>query len=110
LADDDLQRRLASNEAVYRQVNEGIERGQWPGEEGAPVGFRCECARLGCNLLLELTLAEYKHVRSAPRRFVMISGHELPALEVVIERRPGYVIVEKQDEAGEHAVESDPRS
>jgi hypothetical protein len=110
LADDDLQQRLASNEAVYRQVNEGIERGQWPGEEAAPVGFRCECARLGCNLLLELTLAEYEHVRSAPRRFVMISGHELPAFEVVIERRPGYVIVEKQDEAGEHAVESDPRS
>jgi hypothetical protein len=110
LADDDLQRRLASNEAVFRQVNEGIERGQWPGEEGAPVGFRCECARLGCNLLLELTLAEYEHVRSAPRRFVMIGGHELPGVEAVVERRPGYVIVEKQDEAGELAVESDPRS
>jgi hypothetical protein len=110
LADDDLQRRLASNEAVFRQVNEGIERGQWPGEEGAPVGFRCECARLGCNLLLELTLAEYEHVRSAPRCFVMIDGHELPGVEAVIERRPGYVIVEKQDEAGELAVESDPRS
>jgi hypothetical protein len=110
LADDDLERRLASNEAVFREVNEGIERGQWPGEAGAPVGFRCECARLGCNLLLELTLPEYEHVRSAPRHFVMIEGHELSDLEVVIERRPGYVIVEKQDEAGEHAVESDPRS
>jgi hypothetical protein len=110
LADEDLQRRLASNEAVFRRVNEGIERGQWPGEEGAPVGFRCECARLGCNLLLELTLADYEHVRSAPRRFVMIDGHELPAVEVVIERQPGYVIVEKQDEAGEHATETDPRS
>jgi hypothetical protein len=110
LPDDDLQRRLASNEAVFRQVNEGIERGQWPGEEGAPVGFRCECARLGCNLLLELTLAEYEHVRSAPRHFVMIGGHELPGVEAVVERGPGYVIVEKQDEAGELAVESDPRS
>jgi hypothetical protein len=110
LADEDVQRRLASNEAVFRQVNEGIERGQWPGEAGAPVGFRCECARLGCNLLLELTLAEYEHVRSASRRFVMIDGHELPTVEVVIERQPGYVIVEKQDEAAERAKESDPRS
>ena len=107
---DEIKQRLGANEAVLRQINEGIERGQWPGEEEAPVGFRCECARLGCNLLLDLTLAEYEHVRSAPRRFVMIDGHELPTVEVVIERQPGYVIVEKKDEAGEHAKESDPRS
>lgn len=98
------------NEAVFREVNEGIERGQWPGEDAAPVGFRCECARLGCNLLLELTLAEYERVRSNPRRFFMIGGHELPAVERVIERRPGYVIVEKYDEAGVRAGEEDPRS
>ncbi|MGI8507356.1 MAG: hypothetical protein ACR2MK_11255 [Solirubrobacteraceae bacterium] len=105
-----MQRRLAINEDVFRDVNEGIERGQWPGDGPAPVGFRCECARLGCNLLLELTLAEYERVRSNPRRFFMIGGHELPAVERVVERKPGYVIVEKRDEAGERASEEDPRS
>jgi hypothetical protein len=108
--DDELQRRLASNEAVFRRVNEGIERGQWPGEAGQPIGFRCECARLGCNLLLELTLVEYEHVRADPRHFIMVRGHELPAVETVVERKPGYVIVEKRDEAGEHADDTDPRS
>ncbi len=110
MADDEVQRRLAFNETVFRDVNEGIERGQWPGEEGKPVGFRCECARLGCNLLVELTLADYEHVRSDPRRFLMIPGHELPEVESVVERKPTYVIVEKRDEAGEQAEEEDPRS
>ncbi|HSC02218.1 MAG TPA: hypothetical protein VLC49_02835, partial [Solirubrobacteraceae bacterium] len=54
------QRRAAANEATIRDVNEGIERGQWPGEEDTPVGFRCECARLGCNQLVELTVREYE--------------------------------------------------
>jgi hypothetical protein len=107
---DALQRRLASNETVLREVNEGIERGQWPGEAGDPVRFRCECARLGCNLLLELTLEEYELVRRHPRRFLMIDGHEVPELEKVVERRPGYVVVQKLDEAGEKAEQTDPRS
>lgn len=111
--DTELQRRLASNEAAFRQVNEGIERGQWPGEGGAPVQFRCECARLGCNLLLELSLAEYQRVRAHPRRFLMIDGHQVPELEEVVQREPGYVVVEKLDQAGEKSEETeetDPRS
>ncbi|MDQ6836317.1 MAG: hypothetical protein M3016_09040 [Actinomycetota bacterium] len=108
--DDDLQRRLASNEAVFRRVNEGIERGQWPGDESRPVGFRCECARLGCNSLLELTVADYERVRAGSRRFVMVRGHELPDLETVVERINGHVVVEKRDEAGVHADGTDPRS
>jgi hypothetical protein len=108
--DDELQRRLVPTESVFREVNEGIERGQWPGEDGDLVRFRCECARLGCNLLLELTLTEYEHVRAHSRRFLMIDGHQVPELEEVVERRPGYVVVHKLDEAGEKAEESDPRS
>jgi hypothetical protein len=104
------ERRLAGNEVVFRDVNEGIVRGQWPGEPGAPVGFRCECARLGCNTLLGLTLAEYEHVRAGARRFVMLAGHEMPELERVIERLGQYVVVEKTGEAGDEASQHDPRS
>ena len=108
--DDELQRRLASNEAVFRMVNEGIERGQWPGDENQPVAFRCECARLGCNSLVELTPREYESVRVNARRFVMIAGHELPEVEDVIGRRNGYFVVEKRDEAGVLAEATDPRA
>jgi hypothetical protein len=107
--DDEQQRRLALNEALRRQVNEGIERGQWPGEEDQPVGFRCECSRMGCNSLLRLSVAEYERVRANPLRFVMIDGHEMSAVEVVVERTDGYVVAEKHSEAGEVARETDPR-
>ena len=72
---NELKRRLAGNESVFRSVNEGIKRGRWPGEDDEPIGFRCECARLGCNGLVMLTRAEYDYIRSDPRRFVMIAGH-----------------------------------
>ena len=103
------QHRAATNEAMIRDVNEGIERSQWPGDEDTPVGFRCECARLGCNRLVELTAREYAQVRSRPRRFVMVPGHERTGVETVVATRPGYVIVEKLDQAGQVAEQTDPR-
>lgn len=106
---EDVQRRLAGNEDMFRDVNEGIVRGQWPGDQASPIGFRCECARLGCNVLVALTLAEYERVRGSPRRFVIVDGHELPEVEVVVERCGHYSVVEKVGEAGETAAERDPR-
>jgi hypothetical protein len=103
------QRRAAANEATIRDVNEGIERGQWPGEEDSPVGFRCECARLGCNQLVELTVREYEEIREHPRRFVVVPGHEFAEVEKVVETRRGYLIVEKLDPAAEVAERTDPR-
>jgi hypothetical protein len=103
------QRRAAANEATMRDVNEGIERGQWPGEEDMPVGFRCECAQLGCNQLIELSVREYEGIRAHPRHFVVVPGHEDPDVESVVEARAGYLIVEKRDQAGEVAEARDPR-
>jgi len=107
---DELQERLAANESVFREINDGIERGQWPGEEDSPIGFRCECARLGCNELLELSVLEYEAVRANPRRFMVVAGHERLDAETVVERHPEYLVVEKLDQAGETADENDPRS
>ncbi len=108
--DHDIQERIAANEAVFREVNEGIARGQWPGEESAPIGFRCECARLGCNAMIELTLPEYERVRANPRQFVLVNGHELPEDERVVQDEVDYTVVEKLDAAGAAAESSDPRS
>ncbi len=101
--------RAGTNEAVFRQVNEGIERGQWPGEDDEPVSFRCECAQLGCTDLVTLTRNEYETVRANGRWFVMVGGHERPEVETVIARRPGYIVVEKRGEAAERAEATDPR-
>jgi hypothetical protein len=104
-----MRQRLAENEVLARKVNEAIERGVWPGEEHDPVHFRCECARRDCSQPIELTLAEYELVRENARRFVVATGHDMPELENVVERRENYVVVEKRGEAGRVAEASDPR-
>jgi hypothetical protein len=107
--DRPLADRIAENEALARRVNEAIERGQWPGEMDAPSAFRCECARLDCNRLIELTPREYERVRSDPRRFVVIAGHERPDFETILEATRDYLVVQKRGEAGAHAEATDPR-
>lgn len=107
--DEGLQRRLAFNEARLREVNEAIERGQWPGEEGERVGFRCECARLECDQVIELTVAEYERVRAHARRFVLVQGHQLPGEDTLVDSGSGWVVVEKRDRAGAVAEATDPR-
>jgi hypothetical protein len=101
--------RIAENEALARQVNEAIERGQWPGEDDAPSAFRCECARLDCNRLIDLTPREYEHVRADPRRFVVVEGHERRDFETVLDAKRDYLVVQKRGEAGARAEETDPR-
>ena len=108
--DDAQERRLAANEVVFREVNESILRGQWPGDDAEVVPFRCECSRLGCNLLVSLTVAEYEELRGHSRRFVLIDGHEIPEIERVVERQGGHVIVEKTNEAAKVARHNDPRA
>jgi hypothetical protein len=101
--------RIAHNENLFRQVNERIEAGQWPNEEGEPTAFRCECGSLRCNMLVELPLAEYERVRANPTHFVVLPGHEIPAVERVVERSAGHVVVEKIGESARVAEETDPR-
>ncbi len=107
--DDDAQGRIAANEALLREVNEAIERGQWPGQEYERVGFRCECARLGCDQVIDLTIREYERVRARPRRFFLAEGHELRAAESVVESGAGWAVVEKRERVGEVAQDTDPR-
>jgi len=104
------ERRLGANEALFRQVNESISRGRWPGEEQNEIAFRCECAELGCNALVSLTRAEYEDVRAHPRRFLVLPGHQQPEIESVIATRVGYVVVQKREEAGRAAEANDPRT
>jgi hypothetical protein len=37
--DDEVQRRVAANEAALRRVNEAIERGRWPARRASEWGF-----------------------------------------------------------------------
>ena len=99
--------RVAMNEATFRKVNEGMEIGQDP--EGL-LTFVCECGRLHCTQLLQLSRAEYEAVRANPRRFAILDGHEIPESEEIVERYERYVVVEKRGHPEAEVVEhTDPR-
>jgi len=109
---DAREERLAKNETIFRQVNEQIEQIASPDgrRDGHVYEFMCECSNLDCNLLLPLTVRAYEEVRANPQAFLVAPGHELPEIESVITRRPGYEVVLKHGEAAEMAREMDPRS
>jgi hypothetical protein len=107
--DERMQRRIAANESAFREVNEAIERGLWQGEADSLVAFRCECASLGCDRLVDLTPKEYEQIRSDARRFFVLRGHEIPEAEIVVESYDRYVVVEKVAQAGATAQANDPR-
>jgi hypothetical protein len=107
----DMQERIARNEATFRRINEDIERGRDIADDATPIGFVCECGRVDCSRLIELTSAEYERVRSDPRQFAIVDGHEAPATESVIERHGRYAVVRKRAGTGvEIAMATDPRA
>jgi hypothetical protein len=99
--------RVAMNEATFRKVNEGMEAGQ------DPVGllaFVCECGRMGCTKLIQLARGEYEGIRSNPRRFAIVHGHEILEAEEIVERHDRYLVVEKSGDPEAEIVEhTDPR-
>ena len=107
---EDQEERLAKNEALFRALNENI-RGLASGLRGRePFEFVCECATRDCFERLWLTLEEYERIRQDGTRFLVAKGHEDIAIEQVVARRDGYVVVEKDGVAGLVADEDDPRA
>lgn len=99
--------RIGHNESVLRDVNERIKAGQWPSGD-QPIAFRCECAMLRCTKLVELTLPEYEDVRSDPRWFLLVPGHEIAGVEVIVRRGANHIVVEKIGDAGREAEAQAP--
>jgi hypothetical protein len=103
----DLQReRAARNQSLFREVNERIEE---LSRSATMPSFICECCDEGCDEMMALTLEEYEHVRSDANRFAVLPGHEVPAVEEVVEATDRYVVVAKLGAGGPVAVRLDPR-
>ena len=103
------EQRAASNEALFREVNENIARlEEGYGDTVTQPVFVCECAQNECTEQLVLDLANYQRVREQPRRFFIVPGHQHLALEPVVETHRDYLLVEKTGEAGEVAEKTQP--
>jgi hypothetical protein len=105
-------RRIGENEIIFREVNERLrELGESFSFVSEIAEFVCECADTSCTERVQMALPEYEQVRSNPKWFLIIPGHEEPDYERVIERRNVYAVVEKLPggPAG-MAIRDDPRS
>lgn len=103
----DTAERVARNDAIFRDANEGIRDAAEEHRIEGPIPFVCECADPTCRELLRLLLAEYAEVRSNPRHFLNAPGHHVAAhgWAEVVKRYDGYTVVEKIGEAGAIAEE-----
>lgn len=97
------EQRAARNEALFREVNENIARlDERHSSITGPV-YVCECADADCTQQLAIDPEIYRRVRQEPRWFVVLPEHEDSELERVVERHPGFLVVEKTGAAGEFA-------
>jgi len=94
------ERRLAENEIIFRQINRDADEFLHDvGVENLVLApFYCECSNIDCNQRIEMASAEYERIHLNPKRFIVVKGHEVPAIEDVVERHDIYNVVEKLTE------------
>ena len=109
---DERGQRLGRNEIVFREVNERLrELGEGFSLVSEQAEFVCECADTTCTERVRMGLAEYERIRSDPRWFVIVPGHEELDYERVIQEAEGYSIVEKLPGGpARMAIRDDPRA
>lgn len=107
---DERTRRIALNESRFRQINDDLRRdlAKLP-EEPEVVAFVCECGQAACTAAVELTPSQYEELRAHSRRFVVLTGHEMPAVETVVGHTAGHAVVEKRRESGPLVDATEPR-
>jgi hypothetical protein len=93
--------RVARNEELFQELNRHIEKLEQTIGRSNAFTVLCECAKKGCLDSAEVEPAVYQRVRSNPLLFFVAPGHEDAEVERVVERLPGFVVVEKIGRAGE---------
>jgi hypothetical protein len=109
---DERQERIGRNEALFREVNERVERLARDfeiGDEG--LAILCECGDSSCRERIEVTVGEYEALRADPTQFAVVHGHAAPDVETAVGGNERYEIIRKAaGEPAELARELDPRS
>ena len=107
---EDRERRIGRNEALFREVNERIERVSGALRTGTDtMMILCECGNPDCVDHIEVSTAEYERVRDESTLFFVRPGHAKLDVEKVVEHHDEYDVVRKNGGAAEVARELDPR-
>lgn len=93
---DAVDTRIATNEAIFRRVNDEIANA--PGRFDS-AEFVCECGEPDCHDQISLSLSRYSEIREDRLVFFVAPGHEAPKAETVIERAADHLLVKKPEES-----------
>jgi hypothetical protein len=107
---DERERRLAQNEALFREVNERVSSLATDHSDAASYKYVCECSNPDCTFQVALSESEYEAVRADPRQFFVLPEHYLPQIENVVTETDRYWIVKKIGDEGAYVERLDPRS
>jgi hypothetical protein len=103
--------RVAKNEAVAREINEGIEDSTAGRSSQGYLRMVCECGRSECELLIAITVPEYEAVRGDPRTFAVAVEHVIADLELVVSETDRFSVVRRREGTPAQVAEAtDPRS
>ena len=107
---DDRKARVARNESISREINEGLEEAQASTSTERSLRLVCECGQPHCDRLLALTLREYEELRSDPRQFAVAKGHVIAEVELVVRETERFTVVQKREGTPAAVAEAlDPR-
>ena len=109
---EDRERRVGENEALFRAVNEQVEDLQrgLAAVSTNTMDIVCECGDIACVERLVVAMPKYEEVRADGALFFIVPGHEIPAVEDVVEHGDGYDVVRKHPGGpAELAEATDPR-
>ncbi len=102
-------RDVGHRQSLFREVNERIDELAVTLEMHDKVEILCECGHKDCTERIVLSQAEYDHLRAVPTHFAVLAGHDIPAVERVVERNERFIVVEKFGESAVAAIKLDPR-
>jgi hypothetical protein len=106
---DQRAREVGRHQALFREVNERIGELAETFDRDGELTILCECGSGQCDERIALRAEEYEKLRRIPTHFAVRPGHEIPDVERVVERRHGFVVVEKFGESAKVAIRLDPR-
>jgi hypothetical protein len=106
----DREAQIARNEAIARDINEGIEEAMATLSPEGYTRMLCECGQADCERKVAITVEEYERTRRDGRRFVVVKEHVIPDVEHVVDDTGRFVVVQKREGTPAEVAESlDPR-
>lgn len=107
------ERRLAENQVFFRQSNQQVAKGldelqklaeatdqkDLSPDTTRPIQFYCECSDENCKKRISLQPAIYSQLHKNSDQFILLPGHDIPAIERTVQVEESFIVVEKYNTA-----------